>query len=120
MDEHCFEEAEKGLLCNHREIRAFDVAVDGGLSNNRTFCDMASAEEGVPDGMKVDIAGRVFCVGSGGIWVVEPDGTVLGVIKGPEVPRNLAFGGSDFRTVYTTPGDSLYSFRVKTPGIAPY
>jgi sugar lactone lactonase YvrE len=52
--------------------------------------------------------------------VIEPDGTVLGVIKGPEVPRNLAFGGSDFRTVYTTPGDSLYSFRVKTPGIAPY
>ena len=120
LDEHCFEEAEKGLFCNHREIRAFDVAGDGTLSNNRTFCNMASDEEGVPDGMKVDTAGRVFCVGSGGIWVVESDGTVLGVIKGPEVPRNLAFGGPDFRTIYTTPGDSLYSFRVKTPGIAPY
>ena len=67
----------------------------------------------------LDTAGRVFCVGSGGIWVVEPDGTVVGVI-GPEAPRNVAFGGPDFRTVYTTPGDSLYSFRVKTPGIAPY
>ena len=120
LDEHCFEEAEKGLFCNHREIRAFDVAGDGTLSNNRTFCNMASDEEGVPDGMKVDTAGRVFCVGSGGIWVVESDGTVLGVIKGPEVPRNLAFGGPDFRTIYTTPGDSLYSFRVKIPGIAPY
>ncbi len=96
------------------------MAADGTLSNNRVFCDMSSAEEGVPDGMKVDTAGRVFCVGSGGIWVIEPDGTVVGVIKGPEVPRNVAFGGPDFRTVYTTPGESLYSFRVKTPGIAPY
>ena len=81
---------------------------------------MASAEVGVPDGMKVDTLGRIFCTGSGGIWVFEPDGTHLGVIRGPEVPRNIAFGGPDFRTVYTTPGVSLYSFRVKTPGIRPY
>ena len=120
LDERCFEEAEKGLVCNHRKILAFDVAANGTLSNNRVFCDMSSAEEGVPDGMKVDTAGRIFCVGSGGIWVVEPDGTVLGVIKGPEVPRNVAFGGPDLRTIYATPGGSLYSFRVKTPGIAPY
>ena len=93
---------------------------DGSLSNNQVFANMASAEPGVPDGMKVDTLGRVFCTGSGGIWVFDPDGTRLGVIRGPEVPRNMAFGGPDFRTVYTTPGDSLYSFRVKTPGIRPY
>ena len=83
---------------------------------------------GVPDNwkearMKVDTAGRVFCTGSGGIWVFEPDGTRIGVIRGPEiaegrtVPRNIAFGGPDNRTVYTTPGQSVYSFRVTTPGI---
>jgi len=116
----CFEEAEKGLVCEHRKIRAFDVASDGTLSNNRVFASMASAEVGVPDGMKVDTLGRIFCTGSGGIWVFDPDGTHLGVIKVPEVPRNIAFGGPDFRTVYTTPGVSLYSFRVKTPGIRPY
>jgi len=116
----CFEEAEKGLVCEHRKIRAFDVAADGTLSDNRVFASMASAEVGVPDGMKVDTLGRIFCTGSGGIWVFEPDGTHLGVIRGPEVPRNIAFGGPDFRTVYTTPGVSLYSFRVKTPGIRPY
>ena len=120
LDERCFEEAEKGEVCNHRRIRAFDVAADGTLSNNRIFCDMSSAEEGVPDGMKVDTLGRVFCVGSGGIWVVEPTGEIVGVIRGPEVPRNIAFGGPDFRTLYTTPGDSLYSLRVKTPGIGAF
>ena len=50
-------------------------------------------------------------------WAKLPE---VGVIRGPEVPRNIAFGGPDFRTVYTTPGESLYSFRVKTPGIKPY
>ncbi len=62
----------------------------------------------------------MFCTGSGGIWVFDSDGAHLGTIVGPEVPRNICFGGADFRTVYTTPGESLYSFRVNTPGIPPY
>ncbi len=116
----CLAEEERGEYCSHRKIRAFDVDAEGNLTNNRVFADMSSAEPGVPDGMKVDIEGRVFCTGSGGIWVFGPDGDKLGVVRGPEIPRNLAFGGSDFRTVYTTPGDSLYSFRVNTPGIKPF
>ena len=114
----CLQEGERGEYCAHRKIRAFDVANDVALSNNRVFADMSSAEPGVPDGIKVDTLGRVFCTGSGGIWVFDPAGTKLGVIRGPEVPRNLAFGGPDYRTVYTTRGESLSSFRVKTPGIS--
>ena len=116
----CLQEDQKGEYCAHRKIRAFDVAADGTLSNNRVFADMSSAEPGVPDGMKVDTLGRVFCTGSGGIWVFDPAGHKLGVILGPEVPRNLVFGGPDMRTVYTTPGESLYSFRVKTPGVSAF
>ena len=120
LDERCFREAEQGEVCTHRRIQAFDVAADGTLSNNRVFADMSSAEEGVPDGMKVDTEGRVFCTGSGGIWVFDPAGNHLGVIRGPEVPRNIAFGGPDFRTLYTTPGTSVYSVQVKTPGIGAF
>lgn len=120
VSEQCFQEEADRDFCPHRKIRAFNVAADGSLSNNRVFADMSSAEPGVPDGMKVDTKGRVFCTGSGGIWVFDPKGDRLGVIRGPEVPRNIAFGGSDFRTVYTTPGRSLYSFSVKTPGIGAY
>ena len=118
--EACFGEKDRGEFCAHMKIRAFDVAPDGSLINNRIFADMSSAEAGVPDGMKVDVEGRLYCTGPGGVWVFDPDGNKLGVISGPESPRNLAFGGDDFRTVYTTPGESLYSFRVKTPGIKPY
>jgi gluconolactonase len=117
LDERCFEEEKRGEVCTHRRIRAFDVAPDGTLSNNRVFCDMSSAAPGVPDGIKVDTQGRVFCVGSGGIWVITPSGDVIGIVKTPEVVRNLAFGGPDFRTLYLTPGGSLSTLAVKTPGI---
>jgi gluconolactonase len=117
LDDRCFREEERHQVCRHRRIRAFDVESDGTLSHNRVFADMSSAEPGVPDGMKVDTQGRVFCTGSGGIWVLDRSGTRLGVIRVPEVPRNLAFGGPDYRTMFITAGVSLYSLRVKTPGI---
>jgi len=120
LDERCFGEDERGEVCSHRRIRAFDVALDGTLSNNRVFCDMSSAEPGVPDGMKVDTKGRVFCVGSGGIWIIAPSGEVIGVLESREVIRNLAFGGRDFRTLYLTPRGSLCRLQVKTPGIGAF
>jgi gluconolactonase len=120
LDERCFAEADKGEVCRHRRIRAFDVDAKGGLSNNRVFIDMSSAEPGVPDGMKVSRDGHVFCTGSGGIWVIDPRGQRLGTIRVPEVPRNLAFGGQDHRTLYITAGTSLYSLQTKATGIAAF
>ena len=120
MTEECFLEEERGEHCAHRRIRVFDVAADGSLSNNRIFMDMSSAEAGVPDGMKVDTQGRVYCTGSGGIWVIDPSGNRLGVIRVPEVPRNLAFGGPAFSTLYITAGESLYSMETKVRGISAY
>jgi gluconolactonase len=117
FDERCFAEANNGEVCRHRRIRAFDVDAEGRLSNNRIFVDMSSAEAGVPDGMKVARDGHLFCTGSGGIWVIDPQGQRLGVIRVPEVARNCAFGGADSRTLYITAGTSLYSIRTKVAGI---
>lgn len=120
LDERCLAESDNGEVCRHRRIRAFDVDAQGRLSNNRVFIDMSSAEPGVPDGMKVSRDGRVFCTGSGGIWVIDPQGQRLGVIRVPEVPRNLAFGGPDHRTLYITAGTSIYSLQTKATGIAAF
>ena len=120
LDERCFAEASNGEVCRHRRIRAFDVDAPGRLSNNRVFVDMSSAEPGGPDGMKVTRDGHLFCTGSGGIWVVDPQGQRLGVIGVPEVPRNLAFGGPDARTLYITAGKSLYSLQTKVVGIGAF
>lgn len=100
-------------------IHALQLAADGHLVRRRIFADMASDEtDGVPDGMKVDVEGRVYCTGPGGVWVFTPEGTRLGIIRIPEIPANLAFGGADLRTLFMTARTSLYALRVKTPGVA--
>ena len=95
----------------------FDVNSDGTLSNNRIFADMSSSSDGVPDGMKVDQAGQLFCTGPGGCWVFTPNGTHIGTIKLPEVPANLAFGGPDWKNIYFTARTSIYLMQTYEPGI---
>ena len=119
LDQRCFAEEQQGAVCTHCRIRAFDVAPDGRLSNNRMFCDMSSADPGAPNGLTVDTAGRVFGVGAGGIWVIAPSGEVIGVMRTAEVVLHLAFGGPDLRTLSLTPGSSLSTLEVQTPGIGP-
>ena len=50
--------------------------------------------------------GHLVCAGAGGIWVIDPREQRVGVIRMPEVPRNLAFGGPDAHTLYITAGKS--------------
>jgi len=58
---------------------------------------MSSDEtDGVPDGMK--------------------DGATLGIIRTPEVPANLAFGGPDLKTLFFTAKTSIYTLRMRVPG----
>ena len=118
--DECAAEKERGEVCTHQYIRAYDVAPDGSVSNSRLFANMHSAEDGVPDGMKVDTDGRVYCTGAGGVWVFEPDGSLVGIIRLPEIPANCAWGDSDYRTMYFTARSSVYRMRMKTTGINPW
>ncbi len=116
-DNGCNEEKQRGEACPHQYIRAYDVAADGTLSNSRLFALLGSAEDGVPDGMKVDIAGRIYCTGPGGCWVFESNGAHAGIIRLPEIPANCAWGGPDNRTMFFTARTSIFSLRMKTPGV---
>ena len=113
---------DEGILyvANTREdmhIRAFEVQSDGSVTNGRVFADMSSDEpDGVPDGMKVDVDGRVYCTGPGGCWVFDHEGDRLGIIRLPEIPANCAWGGPDNRTMFFTAQSSVYSIRMKTEG----
>jgi gluconolactonase len=101
-------------------IHAIDLDSAGNMVRRRIFADMSSDEkEGVPDGMKVDVEGRVYCTGADGTWVFAPSGEKLGVIKTPEVPANLCFGGPDLKTLFFTARTSVYTLRVKVPGQPP-
>jgi gluconolactonase len=99
-------------------IHALELDAAGNMVRRRVFADMsADGTNGVPDGMKVDAAGNVFCTGTGGVWVFAPDGTRIGIIETPEVCANVSFGGPDLKTLLLTASTSVYTLRVKVPGL---
>ena len=99
----------------HKHIRALDVRPDGTLANSRILLDMASDDPGVPDGLKVDWQGNVFCTGPGGTWVCSANGTLLGRILLPELPANLAWG-EDGSVLFFTARTSVYRLQTRTRG----
>ena len=104
-----------------RNIRAYDVASDGTLSNGRIFGEEPGGKhDGVPDGMKVDKSGNLFVTGPKGIWVWDAFGNHLGTIAMPEQPANLTWGDQDYRTLYITATTSVYRLEMKTQGFVPY
>ena len=101
-------------------IRAFDVLPTGTLARatDRIFCDLSGERPGVPDGMKVDVEGNVYCGGSGGVWVLDSSGKHLGTIAhGEAATTNLAWGDADWKTMYITGRHSLMRVRMDIPGI---
>jgi gluconolactonase len=104
-----------------RNIRAYNVAPDGSLTNGRIFGEEPGGKsEGVPDGMKVDKNGNLFVTGPGGIWVWNKNGSHLGTITMPEQPANLTWGDKDYSTLYITATTSVYRLPMKTHGFVPY
>jgi gluconolactonase len=101
-------------------IRAFDLAPNGTLAmqTDRIFADLRGPESGVPDGMKVDIAGNVYCGGAGGIYILDPKGKKLGrIVHGYAETTNIAFGGDDWKTLYFTNRNTLGAVNLKISGL---
>jgi gluconolactonase len=98
-------------------IHAIELDAAGNMARRRIFADMNEGTlPGIPDGLKVDSQGRVFCTGPGGIWAFTPAGKLIGIIKFPEQAVNFAFGGPDLRTLFCCAYTSVYTLRVKVPG----
>ena len=100
-------------------IRSFEVMPNGTLAkqSDRVLADLTGSEPGVPDGMKVDIEGNIYCGGSGGLYIMDPTGKKLGMINhGATATTNLAFGGDDWKTLYFTSRNHLGSVKVNIPG----
>jgi gluconolactonase len=103
-----------------RNIRVYDFSA-GRLSNGRIFgVEPGGKHDGVPDGMKVDHQGNLYVVGPRGIWVWDPAGHHLGTIVVPEQPANLAWGDSDYSTLYITATTSVYKIPARAHGFIPY
>ena len=89
-----------------RRIHAFDMdPATGALSNKRLWLEF-TPEDGHPDGMTTDAAGRLWICHWGGACVTchDPDTTEeLARIPLPTAHvTNVAFGGPDLRTLFIT------------------
>lgn len=105
----------------HKLWMRFDVRVDGALRSGTVFHDASGEKsEGLADGLKVDVEGRLYCTGPGGIWIFSSEGKHLGTIVTPEAPANCAWGDPEGRTLYITARTGLYRIRLKVPGIRPF
>lgn len=104
-----------------RDIWVYDLGPGGKLSNGRQFGREDGPEgAGGPDGMRVDRKGNIFVTGPLGIWIWDAKGNHLGTIEMPEQPANLAWGDTDYKTLYITATTSLYKLRTNTRGFVPY
>ena len=117
----------------NRKVWAFDVADDGTPGRRRLVFDFGRGRGG--DGLRLDergnlwvAAGIMFPRHSGettdvppGVYVLTPEGRLLGRIPIPEdLCTNLAFGGPGRRTLYVTAGKSIYKVPLAVSGYALY
>jgi gluconolactonase len=101
--------------------RVVIMRYDPDTGEGDVFFDMTGApgsDEDAIDGIKVDLAGNLYVCGPGGVWVISPAGERLGLIRFPEAPHNLAWGG-DGHDLYITALTSVYRLRLATKGATP-
>ncbi len=99
-------------------IDAFDVRANGMLAHRRVFCELRGEQSGIPDGMKVDVEGNVYCTGPGGVWVMDATGKHLGtILTGVEHTTNMAWGGEDWKTMFITTPETLARIHLKIAGM---
>ncbi len=120
-----FSPDEKYLYVDNSEPRMFwmryTVKQDGTLTAPKLLCEAGTyAHHGAPDGLKVDRQGDIFSAGPGGVWILSPEGKHLGTIDLPGPVGNVAWGGTDHKTLYIASGPDLYRIALKVEGQYPH
>jgi gluconolactonase len=99
--------------------KAFPVKEDGTLGEGRVFYDATAAVKeglpGLPDGLKVDEKGNLWATGPGGVYVLTPEGKLLGRISTGERTANCTWG-NDGTVLYLTADMYLCRIKTKTKG----
>lgn len=113
-----------------RNIRAYDLADDGRVSNMRVFHDFHPGRSA--DGLAIDREGNVYAAAGlnrprgssetldtkAGIHVFAPDGRQIGFYPiWEDTVTNCAFGGEDMKTLYVTAGKTLFAIRTEVAGL---
>lgn len=98
--------------------RSYPILADGTVGPGKLFFDppVPMEKRAPPDGMSIDEQGNLYLSGSGGVWVVDRFGGLLGFITIPEFCSNVTFGGEDGKTLYLTCAKQVYSLAMNVRG----
>jgi gluconolactonase len=94
-------------------LRALEVRNGRELTGGRVFAEI---DPGLPDGLRVDSDGYVWCSAHDGVHCFAPDGTLVGKILTPERVSNLTFGGPKKNRLFITATTSIYSIYTNVRG----
>jgi gluconolactonase len=98
-----------------KHIRRFEVKADGrSLGKSMIFADCTA---GLFDGFRFDRDGRVWTSAGDGVHCYDPDGTLLGKIRIPELVSNVTFGSARLNRLFICGTTSLYSAYLAINGI---
>ncbi|OAE35259.1 hypothetical protein AXG93_392s1060 [Marchantia polymorpha subsp. ruderalis] len=99
-------------------ITVFDVKNGRQVHDRRLFasiCAFDGSSLGMPDGIKVDTAGRVYVANADGVQVINETGVMLGLIR-VEKAVTLAFGGPLLDTLYIVNDHEILSVKLNATG----
>jgi gluconolactonase len=101
------------------DMMSYPVESPGKIGKGKVFCTLRQPKgrkNTGGDGLTVDIKGNLYITSGLGLQVFDPAGKYLGLIKVPEGPANVTFGGADFKTLYVTARTSLYTIPMEVAG----
>ena len=95
--------------------KVFDRQEDGSFGNGRVFLDVTDKQgegyRGVPDGFRVMSTGELVATGPGGVWIIAPDATPLGIVKTGQPTANCELGADGY--LYMTANHQLMRVKVE-------
>ncbi len=94
----------------------FDLDSKGAAGNARDFITRI---EGVPAGLRLDVAGRLY-VGAQGLAVYTPDGKLLRTLLGSQRVINCTFGGPAEESLFVATPRDVYRLQIGVKGALQY